>query len=49
MFAATSSRFDVMTAEDHATYWRWARMVIGIYGTAWLILSIAAFAAPVGM
>jgi len=36
MFATTSSRLSAMTAED--------REFVGIYATAWLILSIAAFA-----
>ena len=47
MTTATSSSLDAMTAEDHQTYWRWARWVIVVYGTAWLALSVAAFAAPV--
>jgi hypothetical protein len=48
MFATNTSRFDAMTAEDRQTYWRWARWVVGVYGTAWLMLSMAAFAAPFG-
>jgi hypothetical protein len=48
MFTTDSSRSNAMTAEDRQTYWRWARMVVGIYGIAWLALSIAAFAAPIG-
>jgi hypothetical protein len=47
MMTANSSRVDAMTAEDRQTYRRWARRVIMVYGTAWLALSVAAFAAPV--
>jgi len=47
MTTATSCRLHAMTAEDRQSYRRWARWVIVIYGTAWLALSVAAFAAPV--
>ena len=48
MFATTTSRFAAMTAEDRQSYWRWARWVVGVYGTAWLVLSLAVFAAAFG-
>jgi hypothetical protein len=47
MTAATTSKFDAMTPEDRALYSRWARWVIGIYGAAFLALSVGIFVAPI--
>ncbi len=40
------SKFAAMTAEDRKMFRQWARWVVGIYASAWLLLTVVAFVVP---